>query len=147
MKKGTSKYLKCWRHFCMVSKHAAWRDRNREIHEYFTNDETNFCDCSRNDTCFSVLGTSYCNCDTGDIVQRNDTMKISKKVIILRFFILFFYFFLSLNIWFCITGNKCFAKCSVLGVFHIFHILKVSLPGKIGNRNLKYKINNNEKSW
>ena len=70
----------------MVSKHAAWRDRNREIHEYFTNDETNFCDCSRNDTCFSVLGTSNCNCDTGDIVQRNDTMKISKKVMIFRIF-------------------------------------------------------------
>ena len=63
-----------------LTKHAAWRDRNREVHEYFTNDDMNICDCSKNDSCFSVIGTNQCNCDTGDIVQREDKIRIFDKV-------------------------------------------------------------------
>ena len=63
-----------------LTKHAAWRDRNREIHEYFTDENTNKCECSRNNSCFSVLGTNNCNCDTGDIVKRHDIFKITNKV-------------------------------------------------------------------
>ena len=63
-----------------LTKHAAWKDRNGNILEYFTDDDNNICDCHPNDSCFSVLDTNYCNCDTGDIVQREDLVRITNKV-------------------------------------------------------------------
>ena len=63
-----------------LTNHAAWKDRSGEIQEYFTNNFTNICDCYQNDSCFFVLEKNYCNCDTGDIVQREDLMRITNKV-------------------------------------------------------------------
>ena len=63
------------------SLYAAWKDRNGDIQEHFTNNDTNVCNCHQNQSCFSVMpNINYCNCDTGDIVQREDTMRITNKV-------------------------------------------------------------------
>ena len=65
-----------------LTKYAAWKDRNGDIQEHFTNNDTNVCNCHQNQSCFSVMpNINYCNCDTGDIVQREDTMRITNKVI------------------------------------------------------------------
>ena len=64
-----------------LTKYAAWKDRNGDIQEHFTNNDTNVCNCHQNQSCFSVMpNINYCNCDTGDIVQREDTMRITNKV-------------------------------------------------------------------
>ena len=62
------------------TNHAAWTDGKGKIQEFFTNDFTNICDCYQNDSCFSLFGDNYCNCDTGDIVQREDVLRITNKV-------------------------------------------------------------------
>ena len=48
----------------------------------FTGDHNNVCDCYEKEECFSVLYTAsnQCNCDNGDIVQREDQIRISDKV-------------------------------------------------------------------
>ena len=63
-----------------LTKHAAWKDRYGDIQQYFTTNFTNVCDCYQNDSCFSVSETNYCNCDAGDIVQREDLVRITNKV-------------------------------------------------------------------
>ena len=64
-----------------LTNHAAWTDGKGKIQEYFTNDFTNICDCYQNESCFSLFGDNYCNCDTGDIVQREDVLRITNKVL------------------------------------------------------------------
>ena len=57
-----------------ITHHATWLDRNGKIHNFK-------CDCDKNNNvCFTLQGHSNCNCDAGDLVQRNDTMRITNKV-------------------------------------------------------------------
>ena len=48
----------------------------------FYSSNSNICDCYKNESCFSVLfsTSNHCNCDIGDIVQREDIIKITNKV-------------------------------------------------------------------
>ena len=56
---------------------AGWIDRNGNIHEYFSNNNSNICDCLQTKSCFSIHG---CNCDSGDIVPHDDMIRITNSV-------------------------------------------------------------------
>lgn len=64
-----------------LTKQAAWKDRHGTIQEYFSHKDKNICDCYNKNSCFSVLDTNYCNCDTGDIVKREDLVRVTDKVL------------------------------------------------------------------
>ena len=65
-----------------ISQHAGWKDKNGNIQKYFTSENENQCDCFRNNSCFSVYedGNEQCNCDNGDMFNRQDTIQITNMV-------------------------------------------------------------------
>ena len=70
---------------CYISKFsqfASWTDRNGNHHQFFTNDSTNICECKIDDSCFKIhdIVEPNCNCDHGDVVRRQDEIKITNKV-------------------------------------------------------------------
>ena len=64
-----------------ITGNAGWMDRNGNIHEYFSNNKSNSCDCLQTKSCFPIHG---CNCDTGDIFQHENMIRITNKVSMCR---------------------------------------------------------------
>ena len=70
---------------CYISKFsqfASWTDRNGNHHQFFTNDSTNICECKIDDSFFKIhdIVEPNCNCDHGDVLRRQDEIKITNKV-------------------------------------------------------------------
>ena len=63
-----------------ITQHAGWNDRNGNIQKYFTGENENQCDCMKNDSCFTIHGNDQCNCDNGDVFNRQDTIQITNMV-------------------------------------------------------------------
>ena len=70
---------------CLASKFsdvAAWQDRNMKLHNFFSHNDTNICECDKTNSCFKFHESYHatCNCDAGALVQQNDTIRITNKV-------------------------------------------------------------------
>ena len=65
-----------------ITKYASFTDLSGDYHKFFSNHEKNICQCSENNSCFEIpeIAITSCNCDHGDPVERQDKIKITKKV-------------------------------------------------------------------
>ena len=56
---------------------AGWIDQNGNIHEYFSNNNSNICDCLSTKSCFSI---DVCICDSDDIIFHENKIRITNNV-------------------------------------------------------------------
>ena len=67
---------------CVISRIsgvASWSDRFGMNHKYFTGNWSNVCECHKSNTCYKSSFAFQCNCDQGDPVPRQDTIRIQDK--------------------------------------------------------------------
>ena len=68
---------------CYLSKitnYASFTSWNGEYHAHFQGNASTRCQCSVDNSCFTIRDVNYCNCDIGDAVLRRDLIKIEDKV-------------------------------------------------------------------